>query len=72
MVRGVELTGQTLVVSGSTITLMDRWLAARTIDAGDRRWNPSELHEASAELFEGRDREQPPIPDLGLEREVQQ
>ena len=46
-----DITGQTFVVGGDTVALMQGWTRASRIRKNKDRWTPAELVEARAELF---------------------
>ena len=49
--HAADITGQTFVVGGDTVALMQGWTRANRIRRGKDRWTPSELVAARAELF---------------------
>ncbi|MGF1596563.1 MAG: SDR family oxidoreductase [Acidimicrobiales bacterium] len=49
--HAADITGQTFVVGGDTVALMEGWTRANRIRKGKDRWTPAELVEARAELF---------------------
>ena len=49
--HAADITGQTFVVGGDTVALMQGWTRANRIRKGKDRWTPVELVEARAELF---------------------
>jgi NAD(P)-dependent dehydrogenase (short-subunit alcohol dehydrogenase family) len=55
-------TGQTFVVHGGTVSLLEPWQEAAKI-VSPKRWTVDELVEAAGTLFEGRSRTTAPFPD---------
>ena len=49
--HAADITGQTFVVGGDTVALMEGWHRVNRIRKGKDRWTPAELVEARAELF---------------------
>ena len=49
--HAADITGQTFVVGGDTVALMEGWHRVSRIRRGKDRWTPAELVEARAELF---------------------
>jgi len=49
--HAADITGQTFVVGGDTVALMQGWTRANRIRKGKDRWTPAELVAARAELF---------------------
>jgi NAD(P)-dependent dehydrogenase (short-subunit alcohol dehydrogenase family) len=49
--HAADITGQTFVVGGDTVALMQGWTRANRIRKNKDRWSPAELVEARAELF---------------------
>ncbi|MGP3533998.1 SDR family NAD(P)-dependent oxidoreductase [Microbacterium sp. RD1] len=62
-----RITGQTFVVHGGTVSLLEPWREASAITK-QARWDVSELADASRELFAGRDTTIVPFPDPVAER----
>jgi NAD(P)-dependent dehydrogenase (short-subunit alcohol dehydrogenase family) len=60
--EAAAVTGQTFVVHGGTVSLMEPWREAAHI-VSPRRWTVNELASASARLFEGRSTATVPFPD---------
>lgn len=57
-----DITGQTFVVGGDMVQLMQRWTPVEEIRKGKDRWTVSELVEARPKLFGDRDTGAPPFP----------
>jgi NAD(P)-dependent dehydrogenase (short-subunit alcohol dehydrogenase family) len=53
--HAADISGQTFVVGGDQVQLMEGWHRVGRIRRGKDRWTPAELVEARAELFGGRD-----------------
>ena len=49
--HAADITGQTFVVGGDTVALMEGWRRVGRIRKGKDRWTPAELVTARAELF---------------------
>jgi NAD(P)-dependent dehydrogenase (short-subunit alcohol dehydrogenase family) len=49
--HAADITGQTFVVGGDTVALMEGWQRVSRIRRGKDRWTPAELVAARAELF---------------------
>lgn len=49
--HAADITGQTFVVGGDTVALMEGWTRAARIRKNKDRWTPAELVAARAELF---------------------
>jgi hypothetical protein len=60
--EAAPITGQTFVVHGGTVTLMEPWTEAASI-VSPRRWTVDELVDASGRLFAGRSTSTVPFPD---------
>lgn len=56
------ITGQTFVVHGGTVSLLEPWTEAARV-VSPRRWTVKELASASTRLFEGRRASTLPFPD---------
>jgi NAD(P)-dependent dehydrogenase (short-subunit alcohol dehydrogenase family) len=52
--HATDITGQTFVVGGDTVALMEGWHRVNRIRRGKERWTPAELVTARAELFADR------------------
>jgi NAD(P)-dependent dehydrogenase (short-subunit alcohol dehydrogenase family) len=58
-----DISGQTFVVGGDTVALMEGWHRVNRIRKGKDRWSPSEFVDAKAELFGDRS---PGVPKFAM------
>jgi NAD(P)-dependent dehydrogenase (short-subunit alcohol dehydrogenase family) len=63
--NGGHISGQTFVVGGGRVELMEGWQRVSTIEQ-DERWDVSALPAASLQLFGDRKTVPPRFPDMGL------
>jgi NAD(P)-dependent dehydrogenase (short-subunit alcohol dehydrogenase family) len=64
-----HISGQTFLVYGGTIELLQPWISVNQITKPDARWTVDELTKASIDLFAGRSTDPPPIPKVELKNE---
>ncbi|MGH8999771.1 MAG: hypothetical protein ACRDY7_10315 [Acidimicrobiia bacterium] len=61
-----HISGQTFLLYGGTVELLQPWVAVNQIVKPGGRWTVDELAKAQVDLFAGRSTDPPPIPKVEL------